>query len=76
MTPKEKAKELIKKYACLARGESYEDWINKDIVFDYIDCQNTLIAVDEIIAIKLLWYQKDTKELDYWNEVKQEIEKL
>jgi hypothetical protein len=35
-----------------------------------------LIAVDEIISIKLLWYQKDTKELNYWQEVKQEIEKL
>ena len=34
------------------------------------------IAVDEVISIKLLWYQKDTKELDYWNEVKKEIQIL
>lgn len=35
-----------------------------------------LITVDEIISIKLLWFQSDTKELDYWKEVKKEIEKL
>ena len=69
MKPKEKAKELVKKYACLARGEYYNDWLDKDIVFDYYDCQNALIAVDEVL-------NKDGYNNDYWQEVKQEIEKL
>jgi len=32
--------------------------------------------VDTIRYIKLLWHQKDTKELDFWQQVKKEIENL
>jgi len=32
MTPKEKAEELVWKYALLHRGENYNDWIDKDIL--------------------------------------------
>jgi hypothetical protein len=69
MTPQEKAKELVNKYF-KESNLLYEDltWIQAK------EC--ALIAVDEIINIKLLWYQKDTKELDYCKQVKQEIEKL
>lgn len=63
MTPKEKAQELINKMLL------YSEFI-------YDAQKNALIAVNEILSIKLLWYQKDTKELDYWNEVKKEIEQL
>ena len=76
MTPKEKAKELIKKY-----------WngIN-DIELDSISwnqCkQCALICVNDII-ISLTQYGKYSnelqnmdRELNYWDEVKQEIEKL
>jgi hypothetical protein len=66
MIAKEKAKELVGKM-CL------NDCTNKNINKAK---QCALIAVDEIISIKLLWFQKDTKELDYWQEVKNEIEKL
>ena len=62
MTPKEKAKELYVKYAVMWHAST------KDVK----EC--ALIAVNEIISIKLLWYQKDTKELDYWNDVKKEID--
>lgn len=63
MTPKEKAKELVEKY---------------DETLTYIESKSkakqcALIAVDEIISIKLLWFQKDTESLDYWKEVKQEL---
>jgi len=73
MTPQEKAKDLVKKYACLNRGELENDWKNKDIVYDSLDIQCALIAVDEIIL------EMDNVMLPnkhYWNEVKQEIEKL
>ena len=66
MTPKEKAEKLINKFTAIEDGEMY---IGKAK-------QCAELAVDEIINIKLLWFQKDTKELDYWNEVKKEIQKL
>ena len=66
MTPKEKAKELVEKY---------------DETLTYIESKSKAkqcasIAVDEIISIKLLWFQKDTEHLDFWKEVKQEFLKI
>jgi hypothetical protein len=69
MTPKEKAIDLV-------RDMEFEIPYVHDPTEpqgDDIAKQCALIAVDEIISIKLLWYQKDTKELDYWKQVKQEI---
>ena len=63
MIPKEKAKELVEKFSDLEDGEMY---IGKAK-------QCALITVDEIISIKLLWFQKDTEELDFWQDVKQEL---
>ena len=68
---KEKAEQLF-----------YKFFLIKDEVYD--ECrmheneakQCALIAVDEIISIKLLWFQKDTECLEFWKEVKQEIENL
>ena len=71
MTAKEKAKDLVDKYSTYVVM-----WTGEIEVQNQNVKQCALIAVDEIISIKLLWYQKDTKELDYWQEVKQEIEKL
>ena len=70
MTPKEKAKQLVDKFSYRIHIVNcfHDNKVNSK--------ESALIAVDEIISIKLLWYQKDTKELDYWQEVKQEIEKL
>jgi len=67
MTTEEKALELCNKFMIC---NSYQDivWYNARICAE--------IAVNEIISIELLWYQKDTKELDYWNEVKQKIQKI
>lgn len=66
LTPKEKAKELVEKY---------------DETLTYIESKSkakqcVLIAVNEIISIKLLWFQKDTEHLDFWKEVKEELLKL
>jgi hypothetical protein len=62
MTPKEKAKELIDKY----------DFIyvpNYLSMFEVKQC--ALVAVDEILNV-LFQHHK----IDYWKQVKQEIEKL
>ena len=66
ISPQEKAKELVEKY---------------DETLTYIESKSkakqcALIAVDEIISIKLLWFQKDTEHLDFWQEVKQELLKI
>ena len=68
MTPKEKAKELVNKYFSEMQ---FSEFVND------LDAskQCTLIAVDEIIkALDYLF--GTTKEVTYWREVKQEIEKL
>jgi hypothetical protein len=59
MTPKEKAKELVEKYAIWSWNEAK---------------QCALIAVDEILKALPEDYQNDI--WSYWQEVKQEIEKL
>ena len=70
LTPKEKAKELFSKYQNI--------YITEDSmgIDDELAKQCALIAVNEIISIKLLWFQKDTEHLDFWKEVKEELLKL
>lgn len=83
MTPKEKAKELFKKYYCLKNNSKTR--INV-INFDTAK-QCALIAVDEIInniykssSFEIYYLNNDKmneiEAISYWNEVKQEIEKL
>jgi hypothetical protein len=67
MTPKEKALELVQKYF----KANHQPYGFKDAK------QCALIAVDEIInAIDWHEFETPNKELEYWQEVKQEIEKL
>jgi hypothetical protein len=78
MTAKEKAIELVKKfrrYACMGRFEcKYERHQNAKKI--------AIIAVDEILTLKLdkdQYYEEFEDKINYysyWNEVKQEIEKL
>ena len=70
LTPKEKAKELFSKYQNI--------YITEDSmgIDDELAEQCALIAVNEIISIKLLWFQKDTEHLDFWKEVKEELLKM
>jgi hypothetical protein len=73
MTSKEKAVELVKKFsrfACMGRFEcKYERHQNAKKI--------AIISVDEIInAIDWHEFEVPNKEITYWQEVKQEIEKL
>ena len=70
ITPKEKAKELFSKYQNIYLTE---DSMGID---DELAKECALIAIDEIIKIKLLWFQKDTEYLDFWKEVKEELLKM
>jgi hypothetical protein len=67
MTQKEKAKELVESMAFICRECDYE----------YKAKQCALIAVEQIKEA-IFWhpYESPNFELEYWNEVKQEIEKL
>jgi hypothetical protein len=70
MTPKEKAEELVNKYY-------YHSKCNLLSPFEAKNC--ALIAVDEILDLKhivTLRRNMHEMELEYWNEVKQEIENL
>jgi hypothetical protein len=64
MTPQERAKELVLKY--LRIDNNTKEWFNI-----HIAKQCALIAVDELIK-----YSDEWDDSDYWEEVKQEIEKL
>ena len=73
LTPKEKAKEL---YTLFSKHAKYWDCYNDSpLEIDHTK-QCVLIAVNEIISIKLLWFQKDTKDIDFWEEVKKELLKM
>ena len=72
MTPKEKAIELWEKYFQL----NY-DW--DGVTKDQWAKEGALIAVDEILSLsKIAVLRRNEKEmeLEYWQEVKQEIENL
>jgi hypothetical protein len=78
MTPKEKAEELINKF--ILHTEKYNDgWIESDRHAAKV-C--ALILVDEIIEQYEFDVASDVEnkrfitKLNYWDEVKQEIEKL
>jgi hypothetical protein len=70
MTPKEKAKELVDKYWIYLRAGLLYDEEAKD---DAKHC--ALIAVDEILKVAS-FYNDSQAEVTYWEEVKEEIEKL
>lgn len=71
MTPKEKAKELIRKYYTFGLNNPAKS-------FSYYECkQCALIAVDEIMqSIRYTDAKNDLGYVGYWQKVKQEIEKL
>ncbi len=66
MTPKEKAKELIDKFI---HSESQDGYNDVRDIHAAIRC--ALIAVEQILEIIFSDY-----DWQYWNEVKQELEKL
>jgi hypothetical protein len=60
------------------QGKAYEIWqkmMNADVLVDSISAkQCSLVAVDEILSINSV--DKDENLSNYWEEVKQEIQKL
>jgi hypothetical protein len=68
MTPKEKAEELVLKFKQLPQEGTIAWYLSFEL-----SKQCALIAVDEILSV--IWINLDD-EVDYWAEVKQEIEKL
>ena len=70
MTPKEKARELVSKYVHLTKQIS---GANGTI---YNSKQCALIAVDEILNVKSFLKSMPLQDVKYWQEVKEEIEKL
>ena len=80
MTPKEKAKELVNKF----QFETKESEIlNRIIIGDisvrfsmHMAKKSALIAVEEIIkAIDWHYYETPNNEIQYWEEVKHELNK-
>ena len=73
MTPKEKAEELVLKYLRL-QEEGSSNWFHKILAK-----QCALIAVElhleELSKMKLIFSDREL-HYKYWQEVKQEIEKL
>ncbi len=91
MTPKEKAKYLFDKYYQIAeiiewttdnetknKAENFNDELGKDVLvyWNELAKQSALIAVDEILENYYKTHFQTGKKIDYWKEVKQEIEKL
>ena len=73
ISPQEKAKEL---YTLFSKHAKYWDCYNDSpLEIDHTK-QCALLTVEEIISIKLLWFQKDTEHLDFWKEVKEELLKM
>ena len=79
MTPKQKAKEVVDKYLCI------EDGYDTDLFCDECGMSKkaaqlcALVAVDEILYLLINVYEFDefdNGKVEYWKEVKKEIEKL
>ena len=91
MTPQEKAQELVDKYYQLAesiewtdeqtslKAEKFNDELGSDVLkyWNELSKQSALIAVDEILnTIEYSSQADELSKVNYWQEVKQEIEKL
>jgi hypothetical protein len=82
MIPQEKAREMVNKYLNTSIDFMYIDsqdgnCIGTDCMTHYSAVKCALIAIEEILkAIDWHEFEQPNEEYDYWNEVKQEIEKL
>jgi len=71
MTPQEKADELFWKYRPIIAGKQFVTGLVLMSEAKELTKQCALIAVDTV-----LWMASHYATIDYWNEVKHEIEKL
>jgi hypothetical protein len=67
MTPKEKAEELVNKMKYPLHGV---------YIISHVANELALIAVDEVIEALHEHHWQNRLTIDYWKEVKKEIEKL
>ena len=74
MTPKNKAEELINSYRIILMNEDTE--CGNEILCTSIAKQCALIAVDEILRSHHNLYGVNNKQVKFYSEVQQEIEKL
>jgi len=82
MIPKQKSEDLIDKYRTYIRIGKYDNNVSEDEI--YLAKQCALIAVDEIIEALLEYDNRNAtyelqnmdRDFNYWEQVKQEIEKL
>jgi hypothetical protein len=77
MTPKEKAKELVNKFRITLMNEDTD--CGNEILCTSIAIQQSMIAVDYIITSNPHSNPFNTEvysTMGYWQEVKQEIEKI
>ena len=72
MTPKEKAKELVDKFRKYVDDGRHNGFYSGEITFEN-QKQCALIAVDEILNE---YWSHDTKREKFWQEVRNEINKL
>jgi len=71
MTPKEKAENLLQLYLPYVQSSDYTEEIKNKCK------QCALVAVEEIIKTLYEYhYDSESGAYEYWQEVKQEIEKL
>ena len=77
MTPKEKAFELVQRFSKLDKGLNEEEWKDREVSFEEIHKKSALICVDEIIRneVNTTMHPNDSI-MDYWKEVKKEINKI
>ena len=77
MTANPKAFELVQRFSKLDKGLNEEEWKDREVSFEEIHKKSALICVDEILEshYKVLAGVMP-KVYDYWQEVKEEINKL
>jgi hypothetical protein len=79
MTPKEKSEELVNRFLSISVSH-YDDLVDgiRDGLRIIIAKKSALIAVDEILKLNVFEYYKSdwSNTIEYWKEVKQELEKL
>jgi len=73
MTPKEKAEELVNKF-------HNHTWNGEDNLGNFNAQQCALIAVDEIMSLMIKFHNRhiedNSNEIYFWEEVKNELNKL
>jgi hypothetical protein len=71
MTPKEKAEELVLKFREVPQENTMMWYVGYEISKEF-----ALIAVNEILSIELIKESVDDYYLRFWQQVKQELDKL